>query len=326
MRVARRSHARIVPTHTATRIPPTTVATMTARRRLADLYWGADFLDERRTDYPVTCTLIFVQAAAYALLRLWQEGYVPTFIDFDGLWAGSLLRTQAIEQGRYYVLFTCYLVVYDLVPLLFACAGLWLLGARFERRFGSLAMAFVWLLNAALVGGAFLVTDRWLQGAANGAIVDWRVDLLDLLRPQWRTYRDVWLVAPMWWPFAVLAVVGFGGWSFPHALLALGLGVLHGTAMFGYLGLQCAYEGCVVVALAGLLPVGFVVVLMVVTTLAVLPGFVLRAVSVRRRDREQRDLDRLLDKVREGGLDHLSPGEAERLRSLSQRLRARRGA
>jgi membrane associated rhomboid family serine protease len=299
---------------------------MSARRRLADLYWGADFLDERRTDYPVTCTLMFVQAAAYALLRLWQEGYVPAFIDFDGLWAGSLLRAEAIEQGRYYVFFTCYLVVYDLVPLLFACAGLWLLGSRFERRFGSLAMACVWLLNAALVGGAFLVTDRWLQGAANGAILDWRLDLLDLLRPQWRIYRDVWLVAPMWWPFAVLAVVGFGGWSFAHALLALGLGVLHGTALFGYLGMQCAYEGCVLVALAGLLPLVCVVVPMLVLALFGLPGFVLRTISVRGREREQCDLDRLLDKVRERGIDQLSPGEAERLRSLSQRLRARRGA
>jgi len=101
---------------------------------------------------------------------------------------------------------------------------------------------------------------------------------------------------------------------------------LHGTALFGYLDMQCAFEGCLVVAVAGLLPLLGVAVPMLVLTLLGLPGFVIRVVAVRGREREQRDLDRLLDKVREGGLDRLSPGEAERLRSLSQRLRARRGA
>lgn len=247
------------------------------RSRLADLRLGASFLDDRRDTFPVTCLFMLIQAVSYGLLRLWQEGYVPLWIDFDWIWERSLLSLDAVREGRWYVLFTCFLVVYDLPSLLFSWAGLWVFGSAIEKRFGS-GRAFLWtMLGAGLASGAFLLTSTWIEAIQGGTAASWQVEVVDRLRPNWRTYADVWIAAPLWWILAAIAFLRMPlrrALGFPMALTALAFMVLHVTGLFGYWTRQVTYDGLVATAA---LPLALFVI--------TLPLFVLRPVGVRRRFR-----------------------------------------
>lgn len=166
--------------------------------------WGL-FLGVLSFRLPVTAVLLLLQTGAYILLRLWQAGVIPNWIDWGRVWEQSLLSVQAMRDGRYYTIFTCYLFNQDLAHLAFDTLFLGVFAALIESRLKSKWAAGIVLANMVLCSVTFLIVSRYFLMRFD-ELSSTTQSIITVFRPGGVSYMGTWKVCPLWVTLGIISL------------------------------------------------------------------------------------------------------------------------
>ncbi len=203
---------------------------------------------------PVTGTVTVAQAASYLVLRLWQERIIPGWIDWNVVWQRSILSQEAIDQGRYYTLFTCYLFQQDLLLLLFELLAIGFFFGMVERRAGAKLAALIAILGCLAGSACFLIVTNL---STRPDLAPWAASAIEFFRPGHAVHDAsgrIWRCVPLWVLPGVAACLLAPGGSRFWVMLGLGAaGFIELSWVGPRTGQQRAWDGFALNAALGLL-------------------------------------------------------------------------
>lgn len=201
---------------------------------------------------PITALILLAQTGSYLVLRLWQEGVIPGWIDWGAVWQRSLLSQQAIDDGRYYTLFTCYLFQTDLALLAFECLAIGFFFSIVERRLGAKITILVALLGCLAASGTFLIITNLSASPNLAPQVQWAIDHLRVNHAAYEAAGGVWRCVPLWVLPGFAAILASRSMRFWAVLGLAAAAFVELSWVTGRTGQHRAWDGYLLNALLGL--------------------------------------------------------------------------